>query len=401
MAAPHDDYKVLDHIICAIDNYAIIVHETLQLDPEWSDSTTQALLRTVFEIYVPLFEADFFCLRAYDLENDPDVERCRKSLYDFLEHGKKFKPLNHELAKLDSIDAHESPLVLLLTLALKKKRILLERGQDPDVNWGRLHTFPQYLKGLKFLAKKNDQGEDFWPGLPHVIMFSLPIWTSNDEYRASVSSSYEKFGVLASPKIESRRRRSQRLKELQALCGPESQRRIESVRDFSVAMERQFGPEGSRSRSVYQTWEEFFRLGVAETKKPYSLKSHHFQCNSYLPCYLPAVVSTWMPNGVYKRSCLLDSLRFGVLRPPEAEKVESTPREKKGAKERKVRVPASTACAEWDGFINIISQLERQHGRARSSGKVISGHVAQSKITLSGRKNVSAQEGKHGSLLLY
>lgn len=89
----------------------------------------------------------------------------------------------------------------------------------------------------------------------------------------------------------------------------------------------------------------------------FGLKPNHLKRNAHVPVHLPIVVFTWSPNGTYKRACLLDSLRFNVLRPPGAYEIEHLPRH---VPQGGGTIPTPTGCAEWHGFIKFMSQKDHR-----------------------------------------
>ena len=132
---------------------------------------------------------------------------------------------------------------------------------------------------------------------------------------------------------------------LRGQCDSDTVARIDAVKQFS----KNLGKDSE--------WELMFKsTGVG----PHNWRLHDLKPHNNVPVYLPIVTSTWYPSGKYLRACPLDSLRFALFRPPEAERIEQSQRSTSKTKEATVRkglIPPESSCAEWDGFLNVMSQL--------------------------------------------
>ncbi|KAI1109530.1 hypothetical protein F5Y14DRAFT_455966 [Nemania sp. NC0429] len=325
-----------------IQNYQIIVKKAQDTDPMSASATTRAILNLIFRIYVPCLQEDFREFR----EQDPDIATL---LDDFEVQGKTIcdnlgdnfrEPLIG-----GSIGPHESPLVLLLTLALENLgtrpelsiNIDLPEDSDTSQNWGRLWCFREYLRNCGFSAMEPNRGTKYWPGLPHCIMTSLPLWTAD----------------VKKWRTTTQKLRKARLGNIEERCGASSKAQIRRARDFSRALARD------------DSWEHYLRTGIDQQIDPRNLSSCDIGPRHQIPIYLPVLACVWTPDGEYKNACLLDRLRFSFLRPPEAERQEIINREKERREEeerwkgqQRVRIaPEAAACAEWDGYMNIVGLL--------------------------------------------
>jgi hypothetical protein len=332
-----------EEITMAIQNYEIIIDEVNALDSDYECQHTQDLLYAIFKCCIPNL--------ATELESLTILERDRihiKELIQTLDRLKKAKTTKD--IPVDDNMSHESPIVHLLCLAVEKQVISYSREHRSEgENWGGLGAFSDYLKKLEFKKAKDENGAPYWPGLPTCIMAYVPIWAPQMEYHISVSASPDGFVyALRTKKIlwKIRRRRLHRLREQ---CDKGTTTRIDAVRQFSKEL-----CDDSKWKTLFKPTDGFENI---DHLGPHSWRPHDLKPHDSVPFYLPIVNSTWNPSGKYLRACPLDSLRFAVLRPPEAEKIEQSPRHSTPKKVGgKLPIPSESSCAEWDGFLNVMSQ---------------------------------------------
>ncbi|KAJ2984007.1 hypothetical protein NUW58_g6154 [Xylaria curta] len=364
--------KALLEIQRALENYKIILDKAVLTDKKLG-GTTQALFRVIFENYVPKLQQDFGKIKTND-RNELAIG-CSKAFKD-LEgfRDKTRQPERGPVKPQGYIHPHESPLVLLLTVALENGEIPLRllshtdpQGHTGDgLNWGKLWYFPRYLEACKFQSTPDDNGVKYWPGLPHCVMTSLPIQTIDNTGGALVSASVDKIIRADEFQKEAKNLRRRRFGRLRSECPDNVRNQIDFVKGFSEQLFSAFNRDpGSPGTPNINEVRERYLQSRSTNCDARDLQSYDLQPGYQLPVYLSIVASVWTPDGKYKPACFLDRLRFCVLRPPEGEKQENEITEQMNRRRyrgeqnsSKFSIPAATACAEWDAFITIFSQLD-------------------------------------------
>ena len=321
--------KIIAEITKTMRNYTIILNQANLLDSEYICDHTQNLLYALFKCCIPTL--------ATELESLGIPEEEKESIRELIESLYRLK--KGEITKTISIDvniSHESPIVHLLHLAVEKHAISWCRKSGAE-NWGRLTGFSEYLEKLKFEEGTDRMRAPYWPGLPTCVMTYLPI--EAPQVQIGISTSLDKFEYFKKSKRLFWETRAKRLDWLQNQCTSTTAQKIDAVKKFS----RELRDESK--------WEMIFEN--VDQLDSHNCKFQHFRPHDIVPIYLPIVGSTWQPNGRYLRSCLLDGIRFAMLRPPAAEKMEQSHGTQKEGKNR--RILPETSCAEWDAFVNVLS----------------------------------------------
>ena len=379
-----------------IQNYNIIVSRVGIIDPEHKEDKTKRLLNIIFDCYIPKIEGYI----SSPTENIANEDKTR--IENEITKLRAVKPKTDTTPGQESQgrESHESPLVLLLSLALeigeitasdprennKQSGLKNTKGQD----WGRLSGFLDYVKELNFKSytKQEKQSSKYWPGLPYCVMALVPL---GDFYQQKseilLSASPDKFDYLGTQGLQNLllEKRAKRLAKLESLCNSNEKNQILSARSYSRKIKAWNDKKAELEETKKQSCERLQRtnkelgkeLQNQQEKSPALLSrkeavevelakkmSAHAEAlekwenesplealDANVPVYLPVIMSTWHPDGMYLATCFLDCLRFRFIRPLGAEKGEQTYKSKKTG-----NIYPETACAEWDGFINWISQ---------------------------------------------
>ena len=341
--------KKRDEFDRVLDNYTILVDKARELDPSAECNTGRLLQHIISGCYIPKLQKQMKLLLS-----PQDQDKFQPRLDKLVSKEDKTSQIKY------TPGSYENPLTLLLSLAIEKGDIRDDREtQSEENNWGRLGNFHGYLKSLEFKFSTNKEHTQYWPGLPYCVMALIPIWCPKEKYKISVSASPDQFPYLPAMNIFAFNRRKDRMESLRKSCHDKTNKRIDEMIEFSKTLRgdhysEKLWMDSSKLQEDANYDKHNNRL---YSWKPYDLKSH-----KDWPVYLPVVVSTWKPDGQYLRACPLDRVRFITLRPPAAERAETTTRQrKKSSKESKSNdseIPAETSCAEWMGFLNWISQQE-------------------------------------------
>jgi hypothetical protein len=318
-----------------LDNYTTILEKAVTLDPDYGTAYAKQLLYTIFEMYMPLIEAE--------------LDNCRGHL-----HWVTFKMVDTKIddlkTKYGTRDAGQwteqdfiSPIVLLLKLANDEGNISFDREQN---DWGRLWSIRQYLSLLN-LKEHRAEEERYWPGIPSCILSVVPVWTS---HQIVISASNDRFLVTNALNLQGRAFRNARLSEMQASCTDAVRHK---VADF-MSSSNSFKQEYKASEAVLQ------KNGYIKEDQIAAFK----QASGLMRIHLPGIVVSWSPPGTYKPACLLDYCRFHMLRPPKAEELEQKGwwkikiTNEAGVFIRMMRVTDkmvwdTDSCAEWAAFLEL------------------------------------------------
>ena len=342
--------KTVEEIEKAVLNYQVIIEEADRLDPSYECSRTQDIFDAIFKFYVPTLTTEVESLMIPKSRKD-SVNKSISSLCE-LKLAKDIKDIEHVDSKKNSEEnsnnSHESPMIHLLYLAVEKKGISCSREQSPEgKNWGRLAAISEYLAKLTFKDWVDDYGAPYWPGLPTCIMVYVPVLTSQPSLDIAFSATPDKFVYALATQKKFCAIRAARFRRLERRCNADTKKRIDAIKLFS----KELGDQ-SKWKTLFKPVSDSTEFGV------HNWRPHHLKPHASIPFYLPVVTSTWYPNGKYLRACALDSLRFAVLRPPEAQKVEESQRYIAQKKPGKSHIPTETGCAEWDGFLEMMSRLQ-------------------------------------------
>lgn len=348
--------KTFDEFLKVIENYTIIVDQANELDPSIESEITKRLQDAIFNCYIPELKKHLNSVRR------PGLYEIEKAI-TFLDT--KRTNVQHS-TDYRSPKSSDSPLTLLLSLAIEKKKISDSREtQSGKHNWGRLGAFPSYLESLSFKRSTSKKDTEYWPGLPTCVMALIPIWAHQTEYKISVSASADLFEFSAGLKEYAYLRRMNRMKHLRRPFDKNTQNRIDSMTNFSKKFRE--NPYSEELWGDSEMLQKNANAKKSDSENPlYSLKAHNLKQHKDWPAYLPVVVSTWKPDGRYLRACPLDRVRFTFLRPPAAEIAENNPQKlSKAQRENKsvdrqliANIPSERSCAEWEGFITWISQQD-------------------------------------------
>lgn len=143
---------------------------------------------------------------------------------------------------------HESPLVLLLSLAIEKGEISvsdprkdcspLEEQKSGGHDWGVLRGFLDYLRQFEFqtLQTPRNPKSSYWPGLPFCIMALVPFEDSHQsKHRISVSATLDRLDYDLTVQLSTciYVKREKRLQNFEALCNKTGKKQIDSARKYS------------------------------------------------------------------------------------------------------------------------------------------------------------------------
>ena len=231
-----------EEIVKVLQNYQIIVDRVNAIDGNYKAETTRRLLDSIFVHYVRTIEHSISvdsCISDEDKRTiDSEITKLKNLRTQTLIPNCDDQSKGQEW--------HESPLVLLLSLALedgtpstsdprgkgKHSTNSDARGQD----WGRLSGFLDYLSQLEFKTYKTEIVGSYWPGLPKCIMALIPLEIAEqNEFKIMISASLDKFEHDATQDLKGLilDRRVQRLQCLETKCSKSRQEQIGSVRDYS------------------------------------------------------------------------------------------------------------------------------------------------------------------------
>lgn len=205
-----------------------------------------------------------------------------------------------------------------------------------------------YLKKLEFKRGSDQYDVPYWPGLPISIMAYVRIWAPPPHFIISFSASLDKFEYATKTKKILWKIRLKRLRWLRERCDRDTITRIDAVKLFSKEL------------AVESNWGTLFK--PTDGLAPHNWMPHNLKPHASVPAYLPIVNSSWYPSGEYLRACPLDGLRFVILRPPEAEKIEHSARRVPKTRAGTLLIPTESSCAEWDGFLSIMSLSQYKEG---------------------------------------
>jgi hypothetical protein len=315
-----------------VRNYEIILGRSRASDPGLKSKSLRELDHSVFMQYTPELEADIHRLPISIAE-----KQRLQVIVDRLKQGADPKARTPTTGL-----RHQSPLVLLLYLALENGQISLSRETEySNQKWGRLGAFSKYLGELPFEPHSSVTSGSYWPGVPSCLMTSFPIFATEQDFEVSIAASQDKFDSFVGLKACERKLRSARRRELRNSYDLNTQGKIQAVQDFSDTLRK---TEKEEWRSLFNKSQDM----SFKKWEPHDLKPHE-----HVPVYLPIVATTWTPVGEYKPACALDSIRFRFLRPPAAEKQEILSKE---IESKNTRIPTATGCAEWECFLSIMAQ---------------------------------------------
>lgn len=209
-----------DEVMATIHNYEVMMNAMKTYDAKYESIFAHSLVNVLHnECISPLKKA----IGKVWQQEKTLVERVENLTKEFGIHNER------------GID--ESPLVLLLYLAIETNALLMSRtafsmekkdfsvdekdGSEEDC--GRFSAISQYFKTLEFKTVQDQNGKDYWPGLPSCLMGFFPTSTSDPELQMSICASVDKFERIRLLKGHHENLRKQRIRVLRRGCDSDTQ----------------------------------------------------------------------------------------------------------------------------------------------------------------------------------